>query len=126
MLIYRAATQEVELIESTGFWTGFLPDVSDLTTGLGFALAPGDVLLLYTDGVLEAKDRKGEQFELERLSAALKRSAGLAAEAIAISLIAEVNAWLAEQLDDMSLIVLSRLPEGNLLPRALTAGEARE
>ena len=96
-------------MESTGFWTGFLPDVREMTSELTFSLAPGDVLLLYTDGVIEAKDRHGEQFELLRLAEGLKRSADAAAETIAARLLASVRAWLVEQHDDMSLIVLRRL-----------------
>jgi len=34
--------------------------------------APGDIMVLYTDGITEAKNQKGEEFDYPRLEAALK------------------------------------------------------
>ncbi len=42
--------------------------------------APGDVLLLYTDGLVEARDGAKRQFGMERLIEAARRPAGTAAE----------------------------------------------
>ena len=46
------------------------------------ALAAGDVLIFYTDGVTEAEDRLGEEFGMQRLSATVLRDSSLPAEDI--------------------------------------------
>ncbi|MCA8957060.1 MAG: serine/threonine-protein phosphatase, partial [Planctomycetes bacterium] len=50
--MYRAATGEIEVIESSGPSLGFFPRAS--FDEYDFTVASGDVLLLYTDGVVEA------------------------------------------------------------------------
>ena len=45
-------------------------------------LSVGDVLVFYTDGVTEAQNQLGEEFGMERLSAAVRRGSSLSAEAL--------------------------------------------
>ena len=47
-----------------------------------FGYAPGDTMVLYTDGITEAKDSKGEEFGNERLAGALNEVAGASANNI--------------------------------------------
>lgn len=59
ILIYRAATQSVERIETQGVWLGLLDDISGLLEDQSFELAQGDTVLLYTDGFTEADSGDG-------------------------------------------------------------------
>jgi len=76
-----------------------------------FALEAGDVLLLYTDGILEATDGHGEEFGAERLHAALIDLGGGDAISIRDGLIAALKAFTGDrpQEDDVTLLVLKVL-----------------
>jgi serine phosphatase RsbU (regulator of sigma subunit) len=75
-------------------------------------LAPGDVLVLYTDGVTEGVAADGELFGLPRLQDALapaiEKSAQQAIEAVMAAL-AEFSGS-SDPADDVTLVVLRRLP----------------
>lgn len=78
-LIYRAREDRVQEIHDTVSRTGFLgiSEFINADTSAGeFTLEQGDVLLLYTDGVIEAKDRSDEQFGIPGVSRILSDHAG--------------------------------------------------
>ena len=67
---------------------------------------PGDLLVLYTDGVSEATNEAGEEFEEERLIEALQRHSGLDSESLIAAIVEEVRDFATdEQQDDITLIV---------------------
>ena len=61
---------------------------------LDVQIQSGDVLLLYTDGLVEARDEEGEQFGIERTTAILSSSYGLSSALILSN--------LAHALDDFA------------------------
>ena len=73
-----------------------------------FKLDHGDVLLLYTDGVTEAKSAAGELFGSERLSEVVRRCGDLTAPEIKEKVLAEVLAFTSVQDDDITLLVVKR------------------
>lgn len=103
-LLLRAdgALEEVEVI---GTMLG-VSDVPDLTE-VSLALAPGDALVLYTDGVTDARRVGGERFGDERLLAAVRGAAGLDADGIADAVESAVRTHLPGQsADDRAVVVL--------------------
>jgi sigma-B regulation protein RsbU (phosphoserine phosphatase) len=62
-------------------------------------------MLLYTDGLTEAKNRQGEQFGLDRVAAVVARLAKEPVEAIRDALLAEVRAWMPKQEDDLTFLI---------------------
>ena len=64
----RAKDKSTHLVTSSGPPLGILPDI-EFTCGTKLPLAPGDVLLFTTDGIIEADTPEGEQFGLKRLRA---------------------------------------------------------
>ena len=70
--------------------------------------APATTLLLYTDGVLEAANKKGEQFGAQRLAQAFLRAGGSPKD-ICSRIMSGVRAFSdgSEQADDISLVCVS-------------------
>lgn len=73
-------------------------------------LAPGDVVLFYTDGAVDALNAQGEAFGEERLTALLQGQRTAPAEAIADAIDTAVHEFAAEtpQYDDFTLILIKR------------------
>ena len=71
-------------------------------------VAPGDTLLLYTDGVVETLDREGESFGFERLQNGL--APGGSSEAIHDRVLRELDGFRGDEpvYDDCSLVVINR------------------
>jgi len=72
---------------------------------------PGDVLLLYTDGLTEARNARGEMFTNERVAEALTVGADGTASMIIRSLLTLLEAWGTPS-DDLTIVVLKRTGTG--------------
>ena len=79
------------------------------------AISPGDVLLMYTDGVSEAENEHGEQFGPERIEQLVRANAGHTARELMQDLVAAVLDWAGERGigDDLTLLVVRKLPAGS-------------
>jgi phosphoserine phosphatase RsbU/P len=69
---------------------------------------PGDVLLLYTDGVVDAENRQGDPFGVDRLRSALCQHAQLPAQALCVAIEQDVLDHAAGRpaIDDLTLVVV--------------------
>jgi sigma-B regulation protein RsbU (phosphoserine phosphatase) len=105
---YHAATGEVTELDARGVILGILDDIP-LEEGR-IDLAPGDCLVLYTDGVTEAVNPDGEMFSEVRLrDLVAAHAAGSAADLR--TRIAEALADFTaggEQADDVTCLVVKR------------------
>jgi sigma-B regulation protein RsbU (phosphoserine phosphatase) len=70
-----------------------------------YPLEPGDRLVLYTDGLLEAANATGEEFGPHRLSALLQDGARLNPEAAADHIISSLQTWSKSQNDDLTVLI---------------------
>lgn len=68
--------------------------------------APGDLLVLYTDGLTEAADEAGAQFGHRRLGEVAAARRAQALPAIADALFGAVRGFSKEQLDDQTLLLV--------------------
>jgi phosphoserine phosphatase RsbU/P len=69
------------------------------------ALRTGDRLLLYTDGLVEARNAAGEMFGEDRLNQSLAATELIPAEAAVAEIMAAVERWSAEPDDDRTVLV---------------------
>jgi sigma-B regulation protein RsbU (phosphoserine phosphatase) len=101
----RALTQA---LRRTGTPLGVLDDV---TWEAGAAhLAPGDVFVLYTDGVTEAQNAAEEFWGEAQLQATTLTHLGQRAAQIRTAILADIHAFVgrAPQSDDITLMVIAR------------------
>lgn len=72
-------------------------------------LAPGDTLLLYTDGMTDCRDPKGEPFGLERIKSTLSVLANFNAQQICDNLLETLKKFQhgSKQDDDVTLVAVS-------------------
>jgi len=105
--IVRRAFGTLEELTRTGAIVGMLDVLhwSDATITLG----DGDALVLYTDGVTEARNPRNEFYETDRLTAAISTAPRKAGELLA-HVEADLNAFTegAPQQDDVTFFVLTR------------------
>jgi len=105
-ILYRAASAEIELLDADGIVLGVLPDMpfEEKQT----SMSPGDVLVLYTDGITEGQNLAGEQFGEERLYQLIAEIADAPAQVIADRILSatRVHGRGVDQYDDISLIVM--------------------
>jgi anti-sigma regulatory factor (Ser/Thr protein kinase) len=89
---------------------GVLADAS--ITEECLATCPGDVLVLYSDGISEAFGANGELFGLERLVDLVSTHAHLSAEDLCRTIVEAVEGFRgdAPRSDDVTLVVLKALP----------------
>ena len=80
----------IESVSGTGLPVGLF--CGNDYGSVGRQLSRGDVLLLYTDGVSEARGEGGE-FGAERVAAALERSRGASAEAVVDAVLSDLAAF---------------------------------
>ena len=71
--------------------------------------APNDVLVWFTDGVVECENEWGEQFSEKRLRAVCQRTASSGAQAIRDAVVEAVAAFKQQrpQMDDITLVIAS-------------------
>lgn len=108
VFIYRHATGYVEILKTSGIWLGLMEDISHRTVVKTFNLYPNDTLLLYTDGVIEIQNSTREQYDVKRLRKFLEKNGERKPEEISKLLIKELEDFKAEQLDDITYVILKK------------------
>ena len=96
--------KSVEFLRNGGPVLGPTPDA---TYTRGFAqLAAGDLLCMYTDGIIEARDRNEREFGTDRLIRAVKANHTRSAQEIGKDVLARVAKWGREGQDDRTVVIV--------------------
>jgi serine phosphatase RsbU (regulator of sigma subunit) len=104
-LLFRAAGGPPETLEAEGRFLGMLPGLT--LEEREVILAPGDLLVAYSDGVPDAVNPAVESYGLERLLSLLERRRHLSAQAVCAGIFEDVFAFrgAAPAFDDITVLV---------------------
>jgi len=93
-------------LDEAGILIGVLPD--EKYSAGEVAVGAGDVLLFYTDGIVEAENQHGEFFGMERLQQAVSKNATKSSRQVYHSVLKEMYLFQDEEVnkDDVTLIIL--------------------
>lgn len=111
ILHYRAAEGGCAAFRATSFPMGAMP-ITNLRPAVEFDLAPGDWLVLLSDGIYEYADAEGAQFGRQRVEQVLRDAHARTAAELADRLMQSVQAFSrgAPQDDDITIVLVRRLP----------------
>jgi serine phosphatase RsbU (regulator of sigma subunit) len=113
ILVYRVKTGVVESITTSGIWIGVLDDIGTLLEDASFTVDPGDVILLFTDGITEMK-AGAARLGVDALKQMLKEviSVGASSRAVVDGLFAQL-ATASFQDDATMMAICKRRPTHN-------------
>lgn len=107
--VYRVATKKLEPLSSWGFPLGVRRRGRDAFREHSVDFAPGDRLVLYSDGLIEAIDDDGEPFGFERFEQTIVNNGHLGADEIKKALLNAVRKFTRNRPpeDDQTLVVVA-------------------
>jgi phosphoserine phosphatase RsbU/P len=128
IIIYKKNSGKCEKFMAGGLALGMIPDVSKIYKETDISLELGDTIIVFSDGIIEAKNVNGELFGIDRLVAACEKYCYQEnIEDIFKSVSKEFSDYVEEQpqLDDITLIVMRKVPQQENIPakETLTAWE---
>jgi len=111
IIIYRAASNSTEIVSTTGTWLGIAEKIGQYQKDKKVPVHDGDIILLFTDGITEVTNQKGEMFGQIYLEQALDQYAHLPINKILEKIINDVTEFQDDQLDDMTILIIKKLSE---------------
>ncbi|MGK3990231.1 SpoIIE family protein phosphatase [Sorangium sp. So ce136] len=105
IVVCRARTRRCERIPTSGVRVGAVPAIDAATRDEELVLEDGDLLVLYSDGVTQARDAREELFGLSRLCSIIEAAQDAPAEAIRDQILRGVEAFCPSPDDDVTIAV---------------------
>lgn len=107
---------EIERIDTMdlGLPIGLDDDIADFISHISVELQPGDGVVVYTDGIPEAKNMDKAQYGIDPLCNVISTNWDKSAQAIREAIVADVRQFIGEQkvFDDITLLVFKRQDDG--------------
>jgi phosphoserine phosphatase len=113
ILHYVAAADAFQAHKATSFPMGAMP-LAQPRPAVNVEMAPGDMLVLLSDGIYEYEDAAGVPFGRPRVEQVVRACRGKAPAVLAARLLAAVHgfAGAAPQQDDITMVLLRRIADG--------------
>jgi serine phosphatase RsbU (regulator of sigma subunit) len=112
-LYYESATDTLRILSAGGPGLGIVRNdtfASYIGEPEKLKTRPGDLLILYTDGIIEARNSKMEEFTFERLQDIVQRLRKTDSRLIVETLVSQVKAFTGGKIDDdYSILVIKFL-----------------
>ncbi|MEM7183943.1 MAG: SpoIIE family protein phosphatase, partial [Spirochaetota bacterium] len=106
IIIYRANTKKVDTLETRGTWLGMAHYTNQYFID-PLELNPSDTMILYTDGITEAKDSEGEMLDIDGLVDFMSLNGELSTESIKDKLLEKMSTYETD--DDITFMVLKKI-----------------
>jgi serine phosphatase RsbU (regulator of sigma subunit) len=105
-LVWSARRSAFLTLDEAGLLLGILP--GQTYSAHDVQLEPGDVVVLYTDGIVEAENQRGELFGLERLKSAVRKHLPRSTREMYHYILKEMYLFQDERFnkDDVTLVIL--------------------
>lgn len=106
LVVYRKNKDEIELCGTKGVAIGFMSDYSFKNKEI--VLNEGDIVVFYTDGIIEAEDNRKNMFGIEKLADVVYENSKLNAEELKDKILSEILEFRKdyEQVDDITFVIL--------------------
>jgi phosphoserine phosphatase RsbU/P len=108
-IFYNGRRNETRYLETTGGMLGLTPEQHYIAENIN--IRKGDMLVLYSDGITEARNTRGDFFGEERLEEIIKKEHDKSAREIVQSVVDKVIRFSAngKYNDDKTLVVIKRI-----------------
>jgi serine phosphatase RsbU (regulator of sigma subunit) len=113
ILVCPAGDGPCQRIAAPGTWLGGVRDIARVTETHTITLTLGDTVVLFTDGITEARASDRSFYGLDRLCAQLEEHRGLPVPQLHARLLADVQGFTPTPDDDMTLLVMRHNPTLN-------------
>jgi len=113
IIIYRAAKKKCDVYKSGGLAIGIIPELPFDTAEKELSINYGDTIILYTDGVTEARNEQNDMFSLEKLVETVEKYGEQNITILINSIYNELQIFMGkrEQFDDITLVGVKRVRE---------------
>ncbi len=112
VLVYKSKENKVYKVKSGGVALGMIKDSTKILKEQQIAFDPGDIIIMYTDGISEARyrsEQNGILFSVERIIESIIKLDVKTAENIFRKITIDLSSWMwyqCKQYDDVSLVVV--------------------
>ncbi|MCP3873546.1 MAG: serine/threonine-protein phosphatase [Desulfobacteraceae bacterium] len=106
LIIYPKASQNCECIPTKGMWLNMIPDIRKHTKDAEFKMEPGDILVLYSDGLTEAHEEDGDRLNQLGFIEIIQRHAELELAGMLDAIMSDVLAWCKHTYHDYMALML--------------------